>query len=317
MRALLSRLALLACLALPAAAGAGETRAGFDCQPGRDRLLLTYDTAFGRAGKEQLAEKASATQWNPWSLVTYDEEGFIRDMRQEQGVCRLSDGEYRIEIYPYPGNANVQGMCGAWMGAGAKVTKDGETLFDAPFDNSCQRPDEPLIFRALIRPGKRIRARAIPIPHTYTAPGLTFFASCQPKWGLLRLSFGFDADRGQRVDDLLGSDGDAFQVGGSCFLAQGTEYRYALHPFLPTGKACGAARRESARLVIRLEDKTLYDAPFMEDCGGPEAPVIREVLVRVGRKPKAETIPAALFYDPDDSEEGVYSIYNSGPKGGE
>jgi hypothetical protein len=257
-------------------------------------------------------------------LVTDDEKGFVGDMRQERGVCRLSDGEYQIAILPYPGDLDPQGPCGSWMGARAVVKKDGETLFDAPFEEPCQGFDDPILFRVLIRPGKRVLTRATTYLEAFQGPGLTFFATCMPKWGAkLYLEFGY-ADKGQSIGDLIGSnrvgiDNDAshFQVGGSCALGGAWDYHYVLYPFIPTGEACGAARRESARLVIRWQDKTLLNAPFMEDCGDPETPVIHSVELYASGEPRVNTIPAALFYDPEDSEAGVYSIYSPGPKGEE
>jgi hypothetical protein len=303
---ILPRLAALACFCLPlaAAASGNAIHAGFDCQPERDRLILTYDTAYGYAW-EKMAEKASATQWDPRMLVTYNDDGFIGDVRSEHGVCRLSDGEYRIEIVPNPGNANVQGVCGAWMGAGAKVEKDGKTLFDGNFDNSCHLPDEPVISRVLIRPGKAALTRMT--SPDKAEPGLTFVASCQPEQRRLLLRFGFDAGDGQRIENLFEDDGAVTQVMGDCALDEGEYYYYVLRPFVPGGKACGAAKWVSAHLYITKNGQIIYDAPFMGDCRDPDVLVVREIAVRPGREPEAETLPAALFYDPDGvPDDGVY-----------
>jgi hypothetical protein len=326
---ILPRLAALACFCLPlsAMADAGEIRAGFDCQPGRDRLILTYDAAYGYAW-EKMAEKASATQWDPRMLVTYNDDGFIGDVRSEHGVCRLSDGEYRIKIMPNPGNANVQGVCGAWMGAGAKVEKDGKTLFDGNFDNSCHLPDEPVISRVLIRPGKKPLKRQIAAGENLQ---LIFTTACHPEFQQLRLGFAFDVVRFARapgvnvVEDLLAhmdkiprrtlrgtrfkdlmeyADQGSYEA--SCRLEH-DEYRYVLRPGISTGKSCGAAKWVSAHLYITKNGQIIYDAPFMGDCGDPEALVLRSVTVHSGREPEAETLPAALFYDPDgDPDNSVY-----------
>jgi hypothetical protein len=316
-------LSLLLCLPLPAAADVIHTRAGFDCQRERDRLILTYDMAANHAG-EKMAEKASATQWAP--EVTYDEEGFVRDIGREQGVCRLSDGEYRIEIYANPGNSNVQRMCGAWVGAGVKVSKDGKTLFAGNFDE-CQRHDWPTIRRVLIRPGKEPVRRV-----SDTHLGLLFTAACQPAQGVLRLDFVFGETLAWRaeppgvndIESLLahadGSDNyQPFNIEASCRLRDG-EYRYILRPFFAEGKACGAARWANALLTITRDGETIYDAPFTKDCAAPE--VVRGVAIRLFEKPRANplevhTIPAALFYDPEaDPEVGFYP-YRIYPKGKE
>ncbi|MDR2786945.1 MAG: hypothetical protein LBD06_01050 [Candidatus Accumulibacter sp.] len=310
-------LALCLCLPLSAMADVSEIRAGFDCQPGRDRLILTYDSASNHPA-EKMAEKASATQWNPGALVTYDDEDHIDAMRAEQGVCRLSDGEYQVEILPYPGNGNLQGMCGAWMGASAIVKKDGKTRFDAPFDDSCHRPDQPVIRRVLIRPGKATLIRTTP---SGSGLGLMFTAACQPAHYQLRLGFVFGATHIWReeppgvndIESLLaymdGSDNyKPHDIEASCRLRDG-EYRYVLHPLIPEGKGCGAAKWASARLTIAKDGEIIHDAPFMQDCGNPEAPVVTSVTLRSGKKPKVETQPAALFYDPDD--DASYRVYES------
>jgi hypothetical protein len=315
-------LSLLLWLPLSAAADILHTRAGFDCQRERDRLILTYDAAANHAG-EKMAEKANATQWAP--EVTYDEEGFVRNIGRKQGVCRLSDGEYQIEIYANPGNSNVQRMCGAWVGAGAKVTKDGKTLFARNFDE-CQRSAWPTIRRVLIRPGKEPLQRVSDNPL-----GLMLTTACQPAHGALRLNFVFGETHGWQeppgindIESLLahmdGSNNNPpFNIEASCRLSDG-EYRYVLHPFFAEGKACGAARWANALLTITKDGKTIYAAPFTKDCAAPE--VVRSVSIRIfGKKPhdrplEAYTVPAAWFYDPDDDppEEGIYSPV---PKGEE
>ncbi|MDR0672937.1 MAG: hypothetical protein LBF93_04580 [Zoogloeaceae bacterium] len=304
-------------LPLPAAAGFLFKSAGFDCQSGRDRLILTYDeTVNGTRG--EIAENARAAEWALWELVSHDEKDFIRDMRKGAGTCSLSDGEYRIEIYPNPGNANFQGKCGVWMGARAKVEKDGRTLFDEDFDNSCQQIGSPIIRRVLIRPGKE------PVRRVSDNPlGLLFTAACQPEQGQLRLGFAFAAthDHGQEppgvtdVEDLfqLVPDYKALvlettDLKASCRLADG-EYRYVLSPF---GNSCGIAKKwVNARLAITRDGKTIHDAPFARDCADPQAPVVRGVTLRSGKEPKVDTAPADLFYDPDDDPEG--GAYNPAP----
>ncbi|MDR1351189.1 MAG: hypothetical protein LBJ59_10540 [Zoogloeaceae bacterium] len=309
----LLRPALFVCLYLPflAAADVLHLRAGFDCQPARDRLILTYDSAFNYAG-EIMAEKASATQWKP--DVTYDDNSFVSSVRSSRGVCRLSDGEYRIEIYPKPGNANALGRCGAFMGAGAKVEKDGKTLFDGDFDDSCHRLDWPIIHRVLIRPGR------VPLKRVSRADEdlrLMFVVACQPEYRQLRLEFVFGMTRrwgetppaANRIEDMLDRADNAIDLEASCRLGD-SEYRYVLHPFIPEGKSCGAARWGSAHLTITRDGETIFDAPFTKDCSDPEAPVLRGVTVRPGKEPAQDTLPAALFYDPENDEEYERPIHD-------
>lgn len=113
------------------------TLVGYECE--NDRLTLTYDGAYNEDGKKMVANKRD-TQWDPKKLVTIEEtEEYARivDTTSVKAECVLSDGVYQIELFPYPGNSNIQGLCGAWMGAKAKVIKDNKTLYENIFSEDC------------------------------------------------------------------------------------------------------------------------------------------------------------------------------------
>ncbi|MDR0747602.1 MAG: hypothetical protein LBE89_06905 [Helicobacteraceae bacterium] len=114
---------------------------GYECE--NDRLTLTYDGAYNEEG-EIMVENKLDTQFDPWSLVTIEdteEHTRIIDTTTHKAECKLSDGAYQIELAPYPGNFNILGRCGAWMGAQAKVTKANATLYDRVFVDDCHGYD--------------------------------------------------------------------------------------------------------------------------------------------------------------------------------
>jgi hypothetical protein len=120
-------LLLLLLFSLPASADSFYVLAGYVCDQKADELRITYDGAYNEAGETMIASR-SKTQWDPWQLVVAKDDHHIGSLKIVRAKCRLSDGTYGIEIKPSPGNFNVQGRCGAWMTAGAKITKGKMTV---------------------------------------------------------------------------------------------------------------------------------------------------------------------------------------------
>lgn len=132
---------------------------GYTCDIRNDRLLLTYDGAYNEDGEAMVAKKTK-TQWEPWSLVTGTDDGdHVKSLKTVHGSCRLSDGLYQVVISPSPGNFYVQGSCGAWMTAEAKVKKKNKIIYAIPhFENNCHDMDTPVTTGITIQPGKPVPA---------------------------------------------------------------------------------------------------------------------------------------------------------------
>jgi hypothetical protein len=127
---------------------------GFVCDRKADELRITYDGAYNEEGEAMLAGR-SKTQWDPWQLVVAKYDDHIDSLKTVHARCQLSDGAYKIELKPAPGNFNIQGRCGAWMTAGAKVTKNGRAIYSIDrFDNDCHDTESPIVTRVKIRPKK-------------------------------------------------------------------------------------------------------------------------------------------------------------------
>lgn len=123
--------------------------AGYECDKANDQLILTYDPA---ADESDVSTK-KATQWEPWTLVVAKDEDHIGSLKTVRRKCRLSDGTYEISITPSPGNFNVQGRCGAWITAGAKVTKGTKLIYRIDrFENDCHDYKNPITTKVVIKP---------------------------------------------------------------------------------------------------------------------------------------------------------------------
>jgi hypothetical protein len=155
-------LALVAvCFSVVAPASYAEelrTLIGYECDPGSDRLTLSYVGAYDEKGTDLVAHK-SARQWDPRSLVELAGDGLLTSQRTVEASCALSDGLYAIELGPEPADASVQGPCGAFMGAWASVSRDGEVVLPHyPFD-TCEGSF--VIASVVIRPHSRPMVRTV------------------------------------------------------------------------------------------------------------------------------------------------------------
>jgi hypothetical protein len=136
--------------------------AGYTCDAKNNQLLLTYDGAYNEEGEAMLAHKTK-TQWDPWSLVTTTDDGdHIKSRKTAHGSCKLSDGIYQVEIRPVPGNSNIQGRCGAWATAGARVMKGNKAIYSiSSFESDCLDTDTPVTTRVVIQAGKPAEVRTV------------------------------------------------------------------------------------------------------------------------------------------------------------
>lgn len=162
MKQLVSLLLMMA--SLSASADAFHVLVGYVCDQKADELRITYDGAYNEAGEAMMAGR-TATQWNPWELTLAKDADHIGSLKTLQAKCRLSDGTYDIEIAPSPGNFSVQGRCGAWMTARAKVSKKKKVIYSINrFSNDCFDMDAPIVTRVFIGP-KRTRPVEISVSY--------------------------------------------------------------------------------------------------------------------------------------------------------
>ena len=111
--------------------------AGFQCDAANDRLLLTYDGAYGLDG-ENLVRNKKPDQWDLWSLF------YANQTIRKQ--CRLSDGEYALSFSVYN-----TGSCPDCYGIWAKVTNGGRVVFDEGLHGFEGPPSQTVIVHAVIK----------------------------------------------------------------------------------------------------------------------------------------------------------------------
>lgn len=126
---------------------------GYDCEAGA--VIVTYMGGLNEAGKEMMKNKGPR-QWDPWKLIVLDRKNrnHIGSHKIVHGQCKLSDGLYDIAIGPLPGNANLQGMCGAFMSAWTEVKRGAEMVLPRhAFESGDCHVAQPVTTKITIRAG--------------------------------------------------------------------------------------------------------------------------------------------------------------------
>lgn len=97
----------------------------FECDRKNDFVAVHYLGAYNEQG-EALIASLDENGMEPWKLVEVTGDKIIKQNTVTK-ECTLSDGTYKVEIGPAPGNSNIQGRCGAEMSAWAEVSKASES----------------------------------------------------------------------------------------------------------------------------------------------------------------------------------------------
>jgi hypothetical protein len=121
-----------------------HTLVGYKCNPATDRLVIYYVGAYNEAG-EKMVKNRNGQEWEPWSLVTMKDDDHIGDLKTVERTCELPHGKYKLRIGPSPGNANIQGSCGAQMSAWVEVIRDDAiVLTPRSLEGDCHGDDDVL-----------------------------------------------------------------------------------------------------------------------------------------------------------------------------
>lgn len=124
----------------------------YTCDKNSDQIVVELMGAYNEEGEAMLA-KAGPDMWEPWSLVSVDDStDRITKMKTIKRSCILSDGKYSIEIGPEPWNTNIQGECGAYVGAWTRIKRGNKQLVRAVM-GAC-RMDEKVVKRVVVKAGK-------------------------------------------------------------------------------------------------------------------------------------------------------------------
>ncbi len=107
----------------------------YRCSAAADRLQVEYVGAYNEEGVRLFASR-TLDDVNPWDLIVMekaDEPKLIVGTKSEHRTCKLSDGEYLVELSASPCNFNVHGLNGAMMMARAEVRLPGHRVAKAEF----------------------------------------------------------------------------------------------------------------------------------------------------------------------------------------
>jgi len=144
---------------------------GYQCDKKAKAVILTYTGALNEAGRKLMKNKGP-TQWDPWKLIVKSKDGnLIQSYKDIRKQCELEDGTYDVTIGPLPGNANLQGMCGAFITAWAEVRRGAELVLPRhSFEyGDCHSP-QPVTTKIVIRAGnKELVVQKIPWEEFYKA----------------------------------------------------------------------------------------------------------------------------------------------------
>jgi hypothetical protein len=113
-----------------------HTLVGYKCNQATQRLVVYYVGAYNEDG-ESMVQHKTANEWAPSSLVTMRDEDHYGESRSVARTCDLKHGSYEIKLGPSPGNANVQGQCGAHVSAWVSIKRNGEIVGNYTFDEDC------------------------------------------------------------------------------------------------------------------------------------------------------------------------------------
>jgi len=135
---------------IPASADEFYELVGYKCDRANDQIVVTYRGAFNERGRE-MADHKGPNEWDPWSLVGPGKvENRLGELTTIKKSCKLSDGQYVVEIGPAPGNMNYEGECGAFMSAWTAILKDSKVIGRYQFEQDCTDLN-PVITKIVVR----------------------------------------------------------------------------------------------------------------------------------------------------------------------
>jgi hypothetical protein len=100
----------------------------YTCDSNEDKIVIEFKGAYNENGKSLISNKGP-DGWDPWELVIIGKDGktIIKELTVIR-KCKLSDGEYLVEIGPNPANNNTSGLDGLVMTAWVAVTKNNHII---------------------------------------------------------------------------------------------------------------------------------------------------------------------------------------------
>lgn len=283
----------------------------YSCDAAANRLTLEYLMAQNEEGRAMVS-RLGPDGWDPETLVKRDADGNVVGMTEVHRTCILSDGAYEVAVGPRPGNANVQGTCGAAMTAWARVTKDSVTLVERNFEGWCMGED-PIVRKLEVHAGGGTPQLVTEFyrRHAPTAefmPAVRYHCDSSKKSLTLEYEALWSDIRGMNtgMDEwtpasllIHGSDDEmtAVPVERTCQLGD-VDYAVTVEPLLMENTAGCEASYVSATVTIQKNGAALVERDFEESCE-PSAEVITRIEINPGSaRPRITTVPRNYFYQP-------------------
>jgi hypothetical protein len=137
---------------------------GYECAPAQHRLTISYRRDEGAAA----GDMSGFQEWDPWTLVSIGSDK-IDSLRTIHRTCRTGRRVYALAIGPSPGNWNLQGSCGAAMGAWTSVRRDGKLVLPRlEFEGECHS-ELPVVTRIEFVDGAEPGITKVPYDEFYAA----------------------------------------------------------------------------------------------------------------------------------------------------
>jgi len=126
---------------------------GYRCDAKAGELIVTYRGAYNEAGQAMMAA-AGPTEWDPGSLIlSMVDDDHIDKLKTITASCRIGRTSYELRLGPSPQNMNIQGSCGAVIGAWVEVRRDRKVVLPRyELEGDCHA-DGPVTTRITLRPG--------------------------------------------------------------------------------------------------------------------------------------------------------------------
>jgi hypothetical protein len=127
---------------------------GYECDGGKDRIVISYRGAYNEDGKAMVRSKGPDA-WEPGSLIkSMQDDDHIGELETIHRTCRLKDGVYAVSIGVSPGNFNIQGGCGTHFAAWVEILRDEQKVVPhLELEGDCNDDTAPVITRIVVGAG--------------------------------------------------------------------------------------------------------------------------------------------------------------------
>ena len=124
----------------------------YKCDPDADVLTITNSLLKGGKGTnfKYSAESGTYSPWDMVEIARHTDSTRIIKATKVTNICRLSSGEYTVQLEPQIFSKDLNGSCGATISGAVTIVLDGfELLERTAFENYCHG-NAPIITRITV-----------------------------------------------------------------------------------------------------------------------------------------------------------------------